>query len=168
VGEASAPGPSADELRDTVDEVAIRALIAAYADVVNRRAWPELGDLFVPDAPVELDLRQGEPRRWTGPREIGDFIAGAIERFAFFEFVALNVRVGLRAGGDPDRATVHTWMCELRQDHAGTPSRAFGLYQDVVVRDRARARHWRFAARRYQSVARGESSLDLLPPPVID
>jgi hypothetical protein len=59
-------------------------------------------------------------------------------------------------------------MCELRQDHAGTPSRAFGLYQDVVVRDTDRSRHWRFASRRYQSVARGEGSLDVLPPPVVD
>lgn len=159
--------PTDHELRDTVDEVAVRALIAAYADVVNRRDWAELDALFLPDAPVELDLRAGAPRRTTGPREIGDFIAGAIERFPFFEFVALNVRVALRAGGDPDRATVRTWMCELRQDHAGTPSRAFGVYQDVVVRDPSRARHWRFAARHYQSVARGEGSLELLPPPEI-
>jgi hypothetical protein len=159
--------PSPDELRDTVDEVAVRALIAAYADVVNRRAWVELDELFLADAPVVLDLRQGEPRRHVGSRAIGDFIAGAIERFPFFEFVALNVCVALRVDGDPDRATVRTWMCELRQDHAGTPSRAFGVYQDVVVRDPSRARHWRFAERHYQSVARGEGSLDLLPPPVI-
>lgn len=165
VGEGS--GPSADELRDTVDEVAVRALIASYADVVNRRAWAELDDLFLPEAPVVLDLRQGEPRRHVGPRAIGDFIAGAIERFPFFEFVALNVRVALRVGGDPDRATVRTWMCELRQDHAGTPSRAFGLYQDDVVRDVSRPRHWRFAERHYQSVARGEGSLELLAAPVI-
>ena len=150
------------ELRAAVDEVAIRGLIAAYADVVNRRAWPELVDLFEPDAPLLLDLRDRAPVQHVGPEAVGTFIAGAIERFPFFEFVALNVRV-LRAD-DPDRARVRTYMCELRQDHAGTPSRAFGLYQDDVVRT---PRGWCFARRRYQSIARGEQGLDLMPAPEI-
>jgi hypothetical protein len=142
------------------DEVAIRGLIAAYADVVNRRAWPELTTLFAADAPVTLDLRDRPPIALTGPRAVGDFIATAIERFPFFEFVALNVHV-LR-DRDPDAARVRTWMCELRQDHAGTFSRAFGLYQDDVVRADGR---FRFASRSYQSIARGERGLDLLGPP---
>ena len=69
---------------------------------------------------------------------------------------------------DPDRATVRTYMCELRQDHAGAPSRAFGVYQDDVVRDPDDARHWRFARRQYQSMGRGSYGLDLMPPPVTD
>jgi len=69
-----------------------------------------------------------------------------------------------RPAGDPDRAGVRTYMCELRQDHAGTPSRAYGLYQDDVVRT---ADGWRFARRRYQSIGRGEQGLDLMPPPEI-
>ena len=150
------------ELRAAVDDVAIRGLIAAYADVVNRRAWDELDDLFLPDAPLRLDLRDREPMEHVGPAAVGAFIDGAIERFAFFEFVALNVRV-LR-GADPDRARVRTYMCELRQDHAGTPSRAFGLYQDDVVRT---ADGWRFARRSYQSMGRGEHGLDLMPLPEI-
>jgi hypothetical protein len=154
--------PTAAELRAAVDEVAIRGLIAAYADVVNRRAWPELSELFVPDASIELDLRSSPPMRFAGPIEIGEFIAGAIERFLFFEFVALNMRV-VRAA-DPDRARVRTYMCELRQDRDGIPSRAFGLYQDDVVRA---ADGWRFAARHYQSIARGERGLDLMPSPEI-
>ena len=103
---------------------------------MNRRTWPELAELFLSDAPVVVDLRDREPMEFSGPDAIGEFIAGAIERFPFFEFVALNVRV-LR-DGDPDRARVRTYMCELRQDHDGTPSRAFGLYQDDVVRDAGR------------------------------
>ncbi len=154
--------PSASELRATVDEVAIRGLVAAYADVVNRRTWAEFADLFLPDAPITLDLRDGEPLAFAGPGAIGDFIAGALEQYPFFEFVALNVRVLLEVEGDPDRATVRTYMCELRQDHAGTPSRAYGLYQDDVVRT---ADGWRFARRRYQSIGRGEQGLDLMPPP---
>jgi len=150
------------ELRAAVDEIAVRGLIAAYADVVNRRAWGELHELFLPDAPLRLDLRDRPPVEHVGPAAVGAFIDGAIERFAFFEFVALNVRV-LR-DADPDRARVRTYMCELRQDHAGTPSRAFGLYQDDVVRT---ADGWRFARRDYQSMGRGEHGLDLMPPPEI-
>jgi hypothetical protein len=150
------------DLRAAVDEVAIRGLIAAYADVVNRRAWGELHDLFLSDAPLRLDLRDRPAAEHVGPAAVGAFIDGAIERFAFFEFVALNVRV-LR-GADPDRARVRTYMCELRQDHAGTPSRAFGLYQDDVVRTAA---GWRFAGRDYQSIGRGEHGLDLMPPPAV-
>jgi hypothetical protein len=150
------------ELRAAVDDVAIRGLIAAYADVVNRRAWGELHELFLSDAPLHLDLRDRELMQHVGPAAVGAFIDGAIERFAFFEFVALNVRV-LR-DADPDRARVRTYMCELRQDHAGTPSRAFGLYQDDVLRTTA---GWRFARRNYQSMGRGEQRLDLMPPPRI-
>ena len=159
--------PTASDLRATVDELAIRNLIAAYADVVNRRGGTEFVELFVPDAPVTLDLRDRAPMELVGPNAVGEFIAGAIEQYPFFEFVALNVRVRLDAA-DPDRASVRTYMCELRQDHAGAPSRAFGVYQDAVVRDPDDARHWRFARRHYQSMGRGSYGLDLMPPPVTD
>ena len=156
--------PSADELRDTVDEVAIRALISAYADVVNRRAWSELDGLVAVAAPITIDLRDRPPIVVVGPAALGEFIGGAIERFAFFEFVALNVRVELRIGGGIDHAAVRTYMCELRQDHDANPSRAFGLYQDVMVRSPT---GWQFAQRHYQSIARGEGSLEILDPPVM-
>ena len=156
--------PTEAELRDSVDEVALRALIANYADVVNRRAWSELESLFVVDAPITVDLRDRAPIEIAGSIALGEFIGGAIERFAFFEFVALNVRVQPRVGGDVDRAHLRTYMCELRQDHDGAFSRAFGIYQDEVVRTDA---GWRFARRSYQSIARGDTSLEMLPPPVI-
>jgi hypothetical protein len=156
--------PTASELRATVDELAIRGLVAAYADIVNRRTWSEFSELFVADAPVTLDLRDRPPMEFGGPVAIGDFIAGALEQYPFFEFVALNVRVWF-GDADPDRAQVRTYMCELRQDHDGAPSRAFGVYQDVVTRDPQRPRHWRFARRHYQSMGRGEYGLDLMPMP---
>ncbi len=157
--------PTDAELRDAVDDVALRGLIAAYADVVNRRTWAEFEDLFTPDATIDLDLRDRPALSFAGAHEIGDFIAGAIEQYPFFEFVALNVRVRLRVDGDPDRAALRTYMCELRQDHEGTPSRAFGLYQDEFGRTET---GWRFTRRSYQSIGRGEYGLDLMPAPVID
>ena len=159
------PAPSEAELRDAVDDVALRALISNYADVVNRRTWAEFDDLFLPDASIVLELGDRPSMVFTGSREIGSFIGGALEQYPFFEFVALNVRTMLRVGGDVDRAHLRTYMCELRQDHAGAPSRAFGLYQDDVVRIPT---GWRFAARRYQSIGRGEYDLDLMSSPTID
>lgn len=159
------PVPSEAELRDAVDDVALRALISNYADVVNRRTWTEFDDLFTPDASIVLDLGDRAPMVFTGPSEIGTFIASALELYPFFEFVPLNVRTMLRIGGDVDRAHLRTYMCELRQDHAGAPSRAFGLYQDDVVRTPA---GWRFDARRYCSIGRGEYELDLMPSPTIE
>ena len=154
--------PTADELRDAIDEVALRGLVATYADVVNRRAWSELDGLVAVAAPITIDLRDRPPVVVVGPAALGEFIGGAIERFAFFEFVALNVRVDLRLRGSVHHAALRTYMCELRQDHDGTPSRAFGLYQDVMVRLPA---GWQFAQRHYQSMGRGEYGLDLMPPP---
>ncbi len=159
------PAPSADEQRDAVDEVSVRALIAEYADVVNRRAWPELAGLFVADALVAVDLRDRPLINLVGAHALGEFIGGAIDRFEFFEFVTLNVRVGLRLGGEVDRCATRTYMCELRQDHDGAPSRAFGLYQDQLTRT---TDGWRFARRWYQSMARGHGSLDVMASPGIE
>ena len=154
--------PSPDEIRATVDEVAIRGLIAAYADAVNRRDWDHFPRLFAPDARVELDLRDRPALAFDGPGAIAGFIASALEQYPFFEFVALNVVV---IADGPDRAAVRTYMCELRQDHDGRPSRAFGLYQDTV--SRLGPREWCFALRHYQSMGRGEYGLDLMPMPAV-
>ena len=157
--------PTPDELRDAVDEVALRRLIATYADIVNRRAWIELEEVFVPGAPVELDLRDRPALHLNGATDVGEFIARALEQYPFFVFVALNVHVELPRRGDVDRATIRTYMCELRQDHDGGPSRAFGVYRDEVVRG---PDGWRFSCRRYQSMGRGEYRLDLMPMPVTE
>ena len=43
----------------TNDYIAIRRLQDAYADVVSRRAFDELDDLFLPAAPVMIELPGG-------------------------------------------------------------------------------------------------------------
>jgi hypothetical protein len=139
------------EVRETVDYVAIRRLQDAYADVVTRRAWPELAELFRPDATVVLDIRDGQLRTLEGPDGIGDFIGGAIARFDYFQFVVLGTRVELD-GTDPDRAQARLYMCELRQTvEGGDHSIAYGVYHDDYVRHEAR---WWIAHRRYHSLAR--------------
>jgi hypothetical protein len=139
-----------DALQETIDDVAIRRLLYAYADVVNRRAWVEFDELFLADAPVAIDTVTNPVVHCTGPGELGAFIGGAIERFEFFEFVVLNAVIDLTGGADVAHGRV--FMCELRQDRDnGRFSRAFGVYRDDYRRVDGR---WQFAARRYQSLAR--------------
>jgi len=143
---------------ETVDYVSITRLQAAYADVVNRRAWPELDELFRPDAPIHLDTVTRPVIELQGPRALGSFVGDAIARFEFFEFVILNAVVDL-AG---DSATGRIFMCELRQDReSGHFSRAFGRYDDTYARVDDR---WWFAARSYRSLARTGRD-EVFPPP---
>ena len=134
---------------DALGYLAITRLQAAYADVVTRRAWAELDALFVPDAPIRIDAVTSVPLDVTGATALGEFIGDAIERFEFFEFVILNTVIELDTA---DSAHGRLYMVELRQERdTGTWSNAFGLYQDdYVVYDGT----WRFARRRYQSLAR--------------
>ena len=146
------PDPTAARIAETVDYVAIRRLQSAYADVVSRRAWPELTELFLADARVEVDTRTADPLIFEGPDALGTFIAGAIERFGFFEFVVLNTRIEVGVGGDPDLADGRMYMCELRTHvESGEWNHAFGVYHD---RYRRHDHRWRFEHRRYHSLAR--------------
>ena len=160
--------PTEDELRDTVDHLAVARLTDAYADLVTRRAWSELTDLFLPDCALHLDTVTAPARDVTGPQAVGEFIGSAVERFSFFEFVVLNRRIELRTGGDPDRATARIFMCELRQDlDGGRRTTAYGVYRDSYARVDGR---WWFAERRYRSLARTAApgagvDLDVLPWP---
>jgi hypothetical protein len=135
----------------TDDVVAIERLQSAYADVVNRRAWSELGELFLADAVIRIDTVSRPVIEVVGPEQLGEFIGGAVERFAFFEFVRLNSHLELDDDA-PVAARGRLFMCEIRRD-VGTLdwSVAYGVYRDRYVRDGDR---WRFGRRDYQSLTR--------------
>jgi hypothetical protein len=142
--------------------VAITRLQAAYADVVTRRAWPQLEPLFAPNAPIRLDLVTRPFVDLAGALALGDFISTAIARFEFFEFVILNAVVDLDAD---TTASGRVYMVEIRQEAGGGEwSNAFGVYEDRYVEDGGR---WRFAERRYQSLARriGTDPASVFPMP---
>ena len=150
-------------LAESVLDTGIRRLQYAYADVVNRRAWPELARLFRTDAEVVLDRRAGDPLRLVGGAAVGEFIGAAIAGFTFFEFVVLNAHIAFPDGIDSGTATSRLFMCELRQDAgSGRFSTVFGLYHDRYVFDAGR---WWFAARRYHSLARHAGTLDVFALP---
>ena len=145
----------------TDDVVAIERLQSAYADVVNRRAWSELEHLFVGDALIRIDTVTRDPFELVGPAALGEFIGGAVERFAFFEFVRLNAHIELDDGGDPDAARCRLFMCEVRRD-VGTLdwSVAYGVYHDRYER---RPEGWRFSRRDYQSLTRTQGEVFPFP-----
>ncbi len=145
----SDPSDRRDEALDWVD---VNRLLARYVDVVNRRQWPELAEVFRPDARVVIDRVTAEPIELTGPDAVGRFIGAAIERFGFFELAVLNARINVGAGGDPDRARGRVFITEMRQDRETAAwSHTYGVYHDTYRRaDGA----WWFADRAYQSLAR--------------
>ncbi len=147
--------------RTTDDVVAIERLQSAYADVVNRRAWAELAGLFLPDAVVRIDTVTRDPFELVGPVALGGFIDGAVQRFAFFEFIRLNAHVETDLDGDPDAARCRLFMCEVRRD-VGTLdwSVAYGVYHDRYLRT---ADGWRFARRDYQSLTRTGGDVAAFP-----
>jgi hypothetical protein len=151
------------EVQETVDHIGVRRLQNAYADVVSRRAWDELDELFLPDATVSVGVGGQDPLRFTGPREFAGFVAKAVSRFEFFQFVILNTRIFLRHDGDPDAATARMYMSELRQDHAaGRWTLIYGIYHDHYRRIDGR---WWFAARTYHTLARTQDEMVVFPFP---
>jgi hypothetical protein len=152
-------------LQDTVDYVTLARLQGAYADTVTRRDWPEFDDLFLPDASVRIDKRDGAPLELVGPRAIGDFIANAIAGFEFFEFVILNRHIVLRLDGVADRAGARLYFAELRQDRdSGKWSTAYGVYHDQY---RKQGDRWWFESRQHHSLARTARDFETFPFPEV-
>jgi hypothetical protein len=134
---------------ETDDVVALWRLQSRYADVITRRAWPELHEVFLPDTAVHVDTVTTPTRTIVGPDAFGAFVAGAIARFDHFAFVILNTVVDITGPAD---ARGRIFMCEVRHDTAtDTWPTAHGVYQD---RYRRRDDRWWIAERHYRSMAR--------------
>ena len=134
---------------DTDAYLAITRLQASYADVVTRRAWDELEPLFAPDAPIHIDTVTRPVVDVVGAKGLAAFVAPAVERFEFFEFVILNAVVDVQ---DDATASGRLYMVEIRQERDNQVwSNAFGLYQDDYAVYDGR---WRFSRRKYRSLAR--------------
>lgn len=134
---------------ETDDVVAIWRLQSAYADIVNRRAWPELRGVFVADATVHLDTVTAQPFTLEGPDAIGGFIGPSIEQFDHFSFVILNTVVDVE---DARSARGRIFMMEVRHQTAtDTWPNALGVYEDRYTKRDGR---WWIASRNYRSLAR--------------
>jgi hypothetical protein len=151
-------------LQDVVDEARIRALHADYVDAVNRQAWEEFEDLFVPDAQLTVVRGDAAPDVVTGPGPIGALIAGYVSRYDFLVQVVLNARIRVRQDGDPDRAFARLYIAEFRQvTTSGRAIESAGIYHDEYRRGDG---HWCFARRRYDRLyASAPSELEVHPFP---
>lgn len=157
-------------MAELLDRLAIQQLQARYADVVARRAWSELAELYVPDMPYELELGPRGTVEMAGPEEAATFLDSAVSRFDFFVFVPVNTVIDLYTEGDSDLATARLWMREDRHEssvaeHASGWSSAHGLYEDTLRRIDGR---WWFAERRYRSLARTGPDSTVLPFPDLE
>jgi hypothetical protein len=133
----------------TNDIVSLWRLQARYADIITRRAWAELREVFLPETTVQIDTVTAPQRSLVGPDALGDFVSTAIERFDHFTFVILNTVVDVES---PDHARGRIFMCEIRHDTASDEWQvAHGCYQDRYQRVDDR---WWFADRHYRSMAR--------------
>ena len=73
-----------DAAQETIDYIAVSRLHSAYADIATRRAWDELDEIFVPDIPVKVDLRDRDPYVFDSRDAFRDFVSAAVDRFEFF------------------------------------------------------------------------------------
>ena len=99
---------------------------------------------------MRVDTVTSAPLKFVGAEGIGGFISGAIERFEFFELVILNVHVL----PDPTPPTVALAFVHVRAP-AGARQRPLDEHVRRVPRRLRRVDgRWRYAGRRYQSLAR--------------
>ena len=148
-------------MTETDDVVALWRLQSQYADVVTRRAWAELHDVFLPDTTVHVETVTRPAFDVIGPDAFGTFVRDAIARYDHFTFVILNTVVDVTG---PDEARGRFFMCEVRHDaETDTWPNAHGVYRDRYTRVDGR---WRITERWYRSLAReGPPSTVLGLPP---
>ena len=129
--------------------VAITQLHAAYADVVARMAWSELGDLMVADARFTFDLGEGPAIELVGPEAVGQFGSRATDSFTFYSYQPLNTvltQVGL---GEATGRFYALEVALIRGSDAWLE--IYGAYDDEYVE---RDGSWRFARRDFRTLAR--------------
>jgi hypothetical protein len=129
--------------------LAIVRLQHAYADIATRRAWPEITSLAIPDARFSFDTRSGRVIEVVGAAAFGEFGGKSVGRFSFYQYLPLNAVVKVDGAGS---ARGRAYSLEVGEDGETREwIHYYGLYHDDYVRlDGA----WRFAQRRYQTLAR--------------
>jgi len=146
-------GPDVGEL---ADQLAIRDLLAAFADAVNRMRPDELRAIFTDDARWVV-TGFGEPQ---GPDAIAALLDDLLVKWAMIFHAIHSGQVTL----DGDRAQGEWYISEFGQLNDGTEVRIAGVYHDEYVRgDDGR---WRFALRRYDGMfSRWGADLKVTPYP---
>ncbi|MGE0386806.1 MAG: nuclear transport factor 2 family protein [Gammaproteobacteria bacterium] len=134
----------------TQDEIAIRALVAAYNDAVNRGDLEGMVAVYAEDGV----LHPFGGKEYIGHAQIREVIGGSVGHYAF---VFQMTHAGL-VKVDGDSGTGRFWISEYGQPADGSPATQFmGLYQDRYVRTPG---GWRFARRQLDATFRGRVKLE--------
>jgi uncharacterized protein (TIGR02246 family) len=138
---------ASERIQRIADELAIRDLVAAYADAVTRKDAKAWSGTWADDATWILGGHATEGReailaRWN-------------EIMSLFEFIAQLPQYG-RIEIDGDRATGRWYVNELGRTKGGGPSPTLGVYHDVYAR---LASGWRFQRRRFDLLYVGAPDL---------
>ncbi|QEH76867.1 nuclear transport factor 2 family protein [Sphingomonas sp. C8-2] len=125
-------------MQNAQDELAVRSLVAAYADAVNRRDAEGMAAVFAPDGIIEKP-GHGDPVQ--GVEKI-------LKRYRRLQrerdFLCQMIHSGI-VEIDGDRATARWWFSELKKPVGGDGwLYMIGVYQDEVRRT---GEGWRFARR---------------------
>lgn len=132
----------------TADELAIRNLVAAFSDAVNRRDSAALRALFVPDGGWTVPgMGTAEGREAIAAR-----LDGLLGGFPFLVQFAHQGEVRV----DGDRAAARWYIEELARAADGSGSHFIGTYHDTLSRT---DEGWRFVVRRFDFLYRGRTDL---------
>jgi uncharacterized protein (TIGR02246 family) len=129
-------------LGELTDQLAIRDLLAGFAEAVNRMRPDELRALFTEDAQWVV-TGWGEPR---GHDAIVAFLDDLLVKWAMIFHAVHSGQVRL----DGDHATGEWYISEFGQLNDGTEVRIAGVYHDAYRR--GPDGRWRFARRRYDGM----------------
>jgi uncharacterized protein (TIGR02246 family) len=142
-----------DELSD---QLAVRDLLAAFADAVNRMRPEDLRPLFTDDGEWVVT-------GWGAPRGHDAIVALLDDLLVKWAMIFHAIHSG-HVTLDGDRARGAWYISEFGQLHDGTEVRIAGVYHDDYVRgDDGR---WRFARRRYDGMfSRFGGDLKVTPYP---
>ena len=142
-----------DELSD---QLAVRDLLAAFADAVNRMRPEDLRPLFTDDGEWVVT-------GWGAPRGHDAIVALLDDLLVKWAMIFHAIHSG-QVMLDGDRARGAWYISEFGQLHDGTEVRIAGVYHDDYVRgDDGR---WRFARRRYDGMfSRFGGDLKVTPYP---
>ncbi|MCP4035757.1 MAG: nuclear transport factor 2 family protein [bacterium] len=138
------------DLRAVADELAIRQLVACYADAVthaNAEAWIET---WAHDGCWTLAGNSSQGRE--------DMLSTWRELMGLFERVIQLPHAGIVEidATEGDRGTGRWTTIELGRSKTGSPSLTVGTYHDIYRRESA---GWKFAERRFDFIYTGAPDL---------
>jgi len=138
----------------TVEELAIRNLVARYADAVNRRDEALWGSTWAADGEWLILGHQ--------PRGRDDVVALWRNLMGSFSFVLQLIHSGNVDIG-ADHVTGRWYMSEIWKRADGSSGLTVGVYQDFYVQTEG---DWRFSRRRIDLLYMGPPDLSAEPIPL--